>query len=394
MRVTTAIAAALVALCGSAAALADRVVLIPAQMVAPDGSLVSGKAVVVEGGSIVRIGEASAFENDRDAVRVDGVLSPGLIALGSTMGVDGGNPTTQSVMPEVRVAEAFDPDDPDLERAVKSGVTGAMIIPLPTNVVSGTTAFITTHASDGQWFIDEDGPMMFSFGPPVYDLELGPTSRSGSLVVLRGALEAAKDAEGPLKEVLDGKRRAVAYCPAIDDVDAAFRVFDRYRVEVQIIHNEEPRLLAEALDSTPTLVAMGPYTFTTPAWQIAGAGMVSEGGSPVALLGEDGSDPGRSLRISASLAVRYGMNADAARRAITSAAAEYAGVSEAVGSIERGRRADLVVFSADPLRLDASVQWVMIGGDWVVKPNAAAPADEEFDFLTTKPEATSESEAR
>ncbi|MFG0292024.1 MAG: amidohydrolase family protein [Phycisphaerales bacterium JB050] len=394
MRVTTAITAALVALCGSAAALADRVVLIPSQMVAPNGSLVSGKAVVVEGGTIVRIGDASAFEGDRDALRVDGVLSPGLIMVGSTLGVDDADSGTRSVMAEVRVADGYDPNDPDLERAAKSGVTGAMVIPLPTNVVSGATAFITTHASDGAWFIEDDGPMMFSFGPPVYDLELGPTSRSGALVLLREALEDAKNGDGPLREVLDGERGAVAYCPAIDDVDAAFRVFDRYRVEAKIMHDEEPRLLAEALESTPTPVAMGPFTFSTPSWRIAGAGMVAEGGSPVVLMGEDGSDPGRSLRVSASLAVRYGMDAADARRAMTSAAAEYAGVGERVGSIERGQRADLVVFSDDPLRLDASVQWVMIGGEWVVKPGASAPADEEFDFSTTMPETMHGSEAR
>jgi imidazolonepropionase-like amidohydrolase len=394
MRLPTAMAAALVALCGSAMAFGDRVVLIPSQMVGPDGSLMADRAVVIEDGVIARVGEASAFAEDPDRVMVDGVLSPGLISLASSLGVRGGNASTRTVMPEVRVADSFDSTDAGLVSAMRSGVTGAMIVPAPTNVVSGATAFITTHAADGEWFIEADGPMLFAFGPPVYDLNLGPTSRSGALVILNRAMEEAKSVDGPLKQVLDGDRRAVAYCPAIDDVDAAFRVFDRYRVEVQIIHNDEPRLLAEALESTPTPVAMGPFGFSTPAWQIAGAGQVAETGSSVALIGGDGTNPGLALRTTASLAVRYGLPAESARRGMTSAAAEYAGVGDRVGSIRRGQRADLVVFSADPLRLDARVDWVMVGGEWVVKPAATAVADEEFDFSITMPDTVSGSEAR
>jgi imidazolonepropionase-like amidohydrolase len=395
-RVGTGLVGVLVALCGSSVAMGERYVLIPTQMVAPDGSLVSDRAVVVEDGTIVRIGEASAFERDDDAIRIDGVLSPGLISLASSLGVTGANATSETVLPDLRVSDAFDPTDPNLALAVASGVTGAMIIPSPTNVVSGTSAFITTHAPEGEWFVDADGPMVFSFGPPVYDLNLGPTSRSGALVVLRNAMEAAKNTEGGsrLKEVIDGDRGAVAYCPAIDDVDAAFRLFDRYRVEVKIIHNEEARLLAEALESTPTPIAMGPFGFTTPSWQITGATQVAETGSSVALIGGDGNDPGRALRTTASLAVRYGLGADAARRGMTSGAAAYAGVEDAVGSIERGRRADLVVFSGDPLRLDSSVLWVMVGGEWVARPASASPADEEFDFSDTMSESASKSEAR
>ena len=395
-RLGLGLAAGLLATCGAAVALGERLVIIPSQMVAPNGSLVEGKAVVIEDGTIVRVGDASAFADDGSAIRVDGVLSPGLISLASSLGVSDADSTSETVQPDLMVWKSFDENDPALEAAAASGVTGAMIIPSPTNVVCGSSAFISTHASDGEWFIDDDGPMVFSFGPPVYDLSLGPTSRSGAIVVLRNALDAAKRGEGDarLKEVLDGERRAVAYCPAIDDVDAAFRVFDRFGVETQIIHNEEARLLAEALESTPTMVAMGPFGFTTPSWQIVGASQVAETGSSVVLIGGDGTDPGLALRTTASRAVRYGLDAKAARRAMTSGAAEYAGVEDTVGSIARGQRADLVVFSGDPLRLESGVEWVMIDGEWVARPAAATPPDEEFDFSDTMSDAVHESEVR
>ena len=60
------------------------------------------------------------------------------------------------------------------------------------------------------------------------------------------------------------------------------------------------------------------------------------------------------------------MDPPAARRALTSAAAEVAGVSERVGSLEVGKDADIVVFSDDPLRLDARVEQVFIRGNRLV----------------------------
>jgi len=385
MRSGAVLMSAVLAGCIGGSALADRVVLLPERLVSPDGTLVADRAVVVQNGLIVRIDDASALADDPDAMRVDGVLSPGLISLASSLGVSEANATSDSVLPELRVADSFDPTDPALLTAARSGVTGAMIIPAPTNVICGTSAFVATYAPSGDWFIDADGPMVFSFGPPVYDLNLGPTSRSGAIVILRQALDRANRGEGDprLIEVMKGERDAVAYCPAIDDVDAAFRVFDRFGVEIRVIHNEESRLLAEALESTPTPVAMGPYGFTTPSWILAGAGQVSQTGSSVALIGGDGVNPGLSLRTTASLAVRYGLSADQARRGMTRTAAEYAGVENSVGSIERGLRADLVVFSGDPLRLDSSVNWVMIGGEWVVRPAAPTADDTEFDFSAT-----------
>lgn len=385
MRSGAVLISATLAGCIGGSAMADRVVLLPEHLLSPDGSLVADRAVVVQNGLIVRVDDASALADDPDAMRVDGVLSPGLISLASSLGVSEANAISGSVLPELRVADSFDPTDPALLTAAKDGVTGAMIIPPPTNMVSGTSAFVSTHAAGGDWFIDADGPMVFSFGPPVYDLDLGPTSRSGALVILRQALDRANRGEGDARliEVVEGERDAVAYCPAIDDVDAAFRLFDRFGVEIRVIHNEESRLLAEALESTPTPVAMGPYGFATPSWILAGAGQIAETGSSVALVGGDGTNPGLSLRTTASLAVRYGLSAEDARRGMTRSAAEYAGVEGSVGSIEPGMRADLVVFSGDPLRLDSSVDWVMVGGEWLVRPEVPAAEDTEFDFSDT-----------
>jgi imidazolonepropionase-like amidohydrolase len=56
------------------------------------------------------------------------------------------------------------------------------------------------------------------------------------------------------------------------------------------------------------------------------------------------------------------MQPAAARRAITIAPAQTAGVADSIGSIVPGRDGDLVIFSNDPLRLDAKVLEVYVKG--------------------------------
>ena len=55
----------------------------------------------------------------------------------------------------------------------------------------------------------------------------------------------------------------------------------------------------------------------------------------------------------------------AAMRGLTIASAELAGVADQLGSIQAGKRADLVLWSAHPLDATARVRAVMIGGKTV-----------------------------
>ena len=82
----------------------------------------------------------------------------------------------------------------------------------------------------------------------------------------------------------------------------------------------------------------------------------------VAFRGGFPESPPEALRITAALAVRYGMEPAAARRAMTIAPAKIAGVAGRVGAIAPGRDGDLVVFSGDPLRLDKVVLEVYVRG--------------------------------
>ena len=79
--------------------------------------------------------------------------------------------------------------------------------------------------------------------------------------------------------------------------------------------------------------------------------------------GRMGRDNGtRFLTQNAAIAVGHGLNEDAALRAITIEAAKLCGVSETLGSIEKGKVADVVIWSGHPLAPDSVVEYVFVGG--------------------------------
>ncbi|MCP3919938.1 MAG: amidohydrolase family protein [bacterium] len=87
------------------------------------------------------------------------------------------------------------------------------------------------------------------------------------------------------------------------------------------------------------------------------------------LLGSGGSANSRDLPLFAQLAVGHGLDAEAAFAAITYDAARALDVADRIGSVQRGRDADLLVLSGDPLRSSTQVRYVLSAGRVVVSPN-------------------------
>lgn len=75
------------------------------------------------------------------------------------------------------------------------------------------------------------------------------------------------------------------------------------------------------------------------------------------------------MRERLSLLVRAGLNRTDALKAVTLHAAKYLTLEKDYGSIEKGKRADLIFLDGDPLDPFTKVHRVMIGGEMVLKLN-------------------------
>lgn len=79
----------------------------------------------------------------------------------------------------------------------------------------------------------------------------------------------------------------------------------------------------------------------------------------------EGASELRNLPYAAARSVAFGMPRDEAYRAVTLSAAEILGLERELGSLDVGKRADLIVSNGDPLQILTTVERMWIGGEEV-----------------------------
>lgn len=371
--------AAVIAGLGPIAAAQERIAISAPWGVGPDGALMKDVTVVIAAGRIERVLQGPAnVQADRSYKFESGVISPGLIDVASTLGVVGDNfEQTRSVDADLSVVDAVDAHDSVLLDAARAGVTAAMLAPARVGVVSGACATIRTMVEEGvDRVLRGDGPLTITLGPGSWDDQFGASSRSGVLQELRELMRRSKSEGGTsrLARAARGELDLLVEAPADEDVDAATQLFGQYGLTPSIRHVESLVDTADELAESGGVVVVGPYTFATDVRQLAGPAHLASAGGEIAFCGGLPYLEPDALRVSAALAVRYGLDPAAARRGLTINAARVAGLGNRVGALIPGADADIVVFSHDPLRLDARVLEVWVGGRRV---HRAAPAAAE-----------------
>ncbi|MCP5022849.1 MAG: amidohydrolase family protein [bacterium] len=97
------------------------------------------------------------------------------------------------------------------------------------------------------------------------------------------------------------------------------------------------------------------------------AGELSRAGVPV-VIGSGLSGETAALPLYASLAVGHGLDADQALAAITTRVARIFDLHNELGSLRRGRRAELLIMDGEPLSMGTSIQYVVSAGEVVMEP--------------------------
>ena len=124
-------------------------------------------------------------------------------------------------------------------------------------------------------------------------------------------------------------------------------------------------MVADQLAKAHVPVVVKPLT-NIPSFDALGATLenaarLTRAGVTVALASFD-TQNSRNLRQEAGNAIAYGMDRDAALRAVTLTPAQLWGVADRVGSLEVGKDADVVIWSGDPFELTTGAEHVFIKG--------------------------------
>jgi imidazolonepropionase-like amidohydrolase len=359
--------------------------------------------VLIKDGKIERVEENIHIEDVQIIDAKGGWIIPGIIDAHCHIGIyeqDMGfegldvNEATDPITPELRAIDAINPMDTSFEDAVKAGVTTVMTGPGSANVIGGQfVAMKTKGLCVDDMIILEPAAMKVALGENpkrVYkDRKKMPTTRMATASLLRENLSKAKNykikKEKALKEgkdfeenfklealmpVLEKKIPLKVHCHRADDILTAIRIAKEFDLEITLDHCTEGHLIAEHVKASGSHAILGPTltsrskielknkTFETP-------GILHKKGIKIAIMTDHPVIPIQHLPICAGLAAREGLGVYEALKAITINAAEICGIDNRVGSIEKGKDADIAIYDGNPLEVFTNTLYTIINGEIV-----------------------------
>jgi len=383
-------------------------------------TLITG-TVLMDRGKLVAVGTDVAIPDGAEVIDVTGkVVTPGLIDPHCHVGLmpDGVgssysdvNETVDPITPQLRALDALDPQAPVFKDLLAAGVTTVLTGPGSANLIGGTWICIKTvnKPTVEQMVLLEPAGMKMALGENpkrVYGARnKAPSTRMGNAAVLRSALvdtqnymarwdryeqdladyqraveegkEAPKAPQLPARDlklealvpVLRREVKARIHAHQANDILTAIRIAEEFGLDITLEHVTEGHKIAEIIAATGIPVTVGPvftgrYKYELRAKHPKNPGVLHAAGVKVAIQ-TDAAWGVQYLSINAALAAREGMPVDAAFRAITLSAAEIIGVDDRVGSLDTGKDADVVVFSAHPFEYHAVAEMVFVDGELI-----------------------------
>jgi imidazolonepropionase-like amidohydrolase len=325
--------------------------------------------VVIQGSKILALGPTIQAPGGCRVIDLkDAVICPGFIDACSAMGVrpkDNSEPVS-AVEPDLKAADLFTPGHDDFRHALACGITSVLIVPSSENVIGGCAVAVKTFGSDtATRILNEEGPLAMTVASSCFKPDRYPTSRIGALDLLETTLtdKAALQAHPVLAQLRQGRKTGFFVANEHYDILSALALAEKYNLKLTLVGAARLDRVLDRLGTGKTPVIFGPFDFNSSERQLRLPAAAAKAGLPIAFMsGAPARDP-MSLRITAALAQREGLDRDIALRALTSQAAALAGTSHRVGTLAPGMDADLAVFSGHPLDLDARLLRVYVDGN-------------------------------
>ena len=137
------------------------------------------------------------------------------------------------------------------------------------------------------------------------------------------------------------------------------------------LHGTEGHEICEAIKNESEGILSGPIMTDRSkpelrSLSMRSPGILSSNGVCTAIITDHPETPVHLLLVCAAVAVKGGMSRVDALRAVTINPARICGIDDRVGSIEKGKDADLVIYKGDPLDVTNSPSAVFAGGRIVV----------------------------
>jgi imidazolonepropionase-like amidohydrolase len=167
-----------------------------------------------------------------------------------------------------------------------------------------------------------------------------------------------------LVKVLNREERIRCHVHFANDMLSFLKLKDEFGFELTFEHSTEAYKIAEEIAKRGVGCVCLPLVMRIPLGEdlMRGNAVLEKAGVKIALHTDHPVTQEKWLRLCAILSIRYGLSEEAALRAITINPAELAMINTRVGSIEKGKDADLVVLNGPWQELQSRVDLVFIDG--------------------------------
>jgi len=371
------------------------------------GETYDNGSVLIKDGKILDVGQIEAPEGAEIIDAKGHYVLPGFIDAHCHLGMretaigfegDDGNEVTDPVTPHLRGLDAINPMDESFEEArSKGGVTTVATGPGSANVVGGQFCVVKTYGNViDEMVVKEPLAMKIAFGENPKRCYNGrnetPTTRMGTAAKLRETLFKAKEYKAKLELAKDDASKKPAFdmklealLPVInkeiplkshahraDDIITSLRIAKEFDVNITLEHCTEGHLIADYIKSQNVSAVVGPtfghktkfelqnLSFETPK-------VLLEAGVKIAIMTDSPVIPLHHLNMCAALAMKAGLSEEDALKCITINAAEILELEDRVGSLEKGKDADVVIWDRHPFDLQSSPLYTIINGEIVHK---------------------------
>ena len=369
--------------------------------------IIMGGDVLMVGGKISAVGKNLSIprKSRGNAVEIDGTgkhVTPGLIDAHSHTAMASVNEGAEAVTSEVRIKDVTNSDDINIYRQLAGGLTMANGLHGSANPIGGQNAVIKLR-----WgllpdkLIEPRAPqgIKFALGENVKQSNWGddfvtryPQTRMGVEQIIRDAFQAAKEYDADWKaynksskrkksevpprrdlelealvEILNGERIVHAHSYRQDEILSLIRIADDFNFTIATFTHvlEGYKVAAEIAKhgaGGSTFSDWWGYKFEViDAIPFNGAIMARAG--VVTSFNSDDSDLARRLNTEGAKAVRYGgLTNIEALAFVTINPAIQLKVDKFAGSLEKGKDADFVIWSGDPLSTYTRAEQTWIEG--------------------------------
>ena len=343
-----------------------------------------GCILVDDNGKIAQIAEK--IEAPAGAVVVDAegrLTTPGCVEAHCHIGLHNAglrwegadyNESTDPVTPQMRAIDSIYPMDEYFDLAIRGGVTTACTGPGSANVVGGTFAAIKLSGNRiDDMIIKSPAAMKCALGENPKNSygqnKKSPKTRMASAALLRELLFKAKEycaekdaGNNPkfdmkleaMLPVMRGEIPLKCHAHRADDILTAIRIAKEFDVKLTLDHCTDGACIADILAAEGYPVIAGPALTAKSKPELASKnfktpGILYKAGIPVCITTDAPVTTLEYLPLCAGMAASEGLPMKAAWEAITINPATVLGIADRVGSLEIGKDADIVIWTADPL---------------------------------------------